>query len=55
MAFIVAASIIAGSTIVATTVTSAVAADQQSDMARDSRNAQTRQERKIEEFVTKWN
>jgi hypothetical protein len=50
MAFIVAASIIAGSTIVATTVTSAVAADQQSDMARDARNAQTRQERKIEEL-----
>jgi hypothetical protein len=50
MAFIVAASIIAGSTIVATTVTSAMAADQQSDMARDARNAQTRQERKIEEL-----
>lgn len=50
MSFIAAAAIIAGTTIATTTVTSAIAADKQSDLARDARNAQTRQERKIEEL-----
>lgn len=50
MSFIVAASIIAGAGIVTSVVGSAVASGQQEDMARDSRNAQTRQQRKIDEL-----
>jgi len=48
MSFIVAG--IAAATIVTTTVASAVAAGEQEDNARDARNAQTRQQRKIDEL-----
>jgi hypothetical protein len=49
MSFLVA-GIVAGAAVVSTTVGGAIAAGQQEDMARDARNAQTRQQRKIEEL-----